>query len=540
MGALRSREGMQLGSGWRGAVSSVNLTDLLDEAVQRWGSRELLLSEGGSVTYREFADRVARLAGGLAAQGIRSGHRVAVLLPNRPEILYTWFALARLGAAMMPVHPDLVPVQVEPMLRLSGVDGLIALPETLFAHGEGLDLVLKVVVGKVDLEGCVSFDRLFDAPPAPAHPCAPGDLTTLLQTSGTTGDPKLAALSHATYVLPAREFVRWMEVTPRDRFLACLPLFHMAGGAFAISAVAGGAALAMVEKFSAHGFWRQVRLYRATLVRHLGEMLAVLCKLPGPQEHDHTLRAVYGGGARRSVAEEFEQRFGVQVIEGYGLTETNTVLRNRLASRRLGSIGQPLPYGPVRIADPDGRTLPPGEVGEIQVRRNPVMMAGYWGRPELTAGCFSGNWFHTRDLGYRDEEDFFYFVGRDRDIVRRRGENIVPREVEEVLERHPDVSLSAVVGYPDGVGGEEVKAYVVLRPGRETPPGELVEWCHSFLAEFQVPRYLELSSSLPRTATNKINKSQLRVLGTLGGGCFDRRAEGAELSLQAEGAQSVP
>lgn len=517
----------------------MNLTDLLDQAVERWGSRELLLSEDGSVTYREFAARVARLAGGLAAQGIRPGHRVAVLLPNRMEIFYLWFALARLGAAMMPVHPDLMPVQVEPMLRLAGIEGLIALPETLFAHGEGLDLTVKVVVGEVDLEGCVSFNRLFDAPPAPAHPCAPGELATLLQTSGTTGEPKLAGLTHASYVLPAREFVSWMEVTPEDRFLACLPLFHMAGGAFAISAVAGGAALAMVEKFSAHRFWGQVRQHGATLVRHLGEMLAVLCKLPfGPEERGHTLRAVYGGGARRSVAQSFERRFGVQVVEGYGLTETNTVLRNRLAHRRPGSIGQPLPYGPVRIADPAGRPLPPGEVGEIQVRQNPVMMVGYWGKPKLTADCFCGDWFRTRDLGFRDEEDFFYFVGRDRDIVRRRGENIVPREVEEVLEHHPDVSLSAVVGCSDGVGGEEVKAYVVLRPGRETPPRELVEWCRSFLAEFQIPRYFELSPTLPRTATNKIDKGQLREAGTLGGSCFDRTAE--ELVQVVKDAKSVP
>jgi crotonobetaine/carnitine-CoA ligase len=393
-------------------------------------------------------------------------------------------------------------------------------------YGERLDLRARLVVGEGDVEGAVPFTApLQAAPPSLPWKVLPTDPLTILQSSGTTGQPKLAAMTHTSYVLPAQEFVRWMDAAPEDRFLGCLPLFHMAGQAFAASAVAAGASLALVSRFSAHHFWEQVRAQRITLARHLGEMLALLCRLPEhPDDHRHSLRAVYGGGARPDVAEEFEHRFGVPVVEGYGLTETNTVLRNELRQRRRGSIGRPLPYGEVRIADEQGNALPPRQIGEIQVRRNPVMTPGYLGPPELTAASIVGDWFRTGDLGYQDEQGYFYFAGRQKDLIRRRGENIYPGSIEKVLDRHPAVEASAVIGVPDEVGGEEMKAYLVCRPGSCLEPEDLVAWCRPWLADFEIPRYIEICTELPRTATNKINKSVLRLVGLANGPCYDRRA----------------
>lgn len=506
-----------------------SLTDLLEDAVRRRGDGVFLRADGAAVSFRGFLAGVNGLARRLAAAGVGHGDRIAVLLPSGPELLYSWFALARLGAVTMPFNPALQAAHVEPGLRLSAARGMVGDAATLARYARP-GLRVRVQVGAGETPGCTPFST----EPATDPPCPrprAGDLAAILQTSGTTGTAKSAALSHASYVLPALEFVGWMELTPGDRLLGCLPLFHMAGGAFAISAVAAGASLVLVERFSAREFWNQVRGHGITVVRHLGEMLAVLCQRPpGPDDRRHCLRAVYGGGARPEVAEEFERRFGAAVVEGYGLTETNTVLRNELGRRRRGSIGRSLPYSEVRIADEHGTTLArstPGcrQVGEIQVRRNPVMMTGYIEDAEASPACFVDGWFRTGDLGYCDEDGYFFFVGRRKEIIRRRGENIVPQLVEEVLDRHPAVVRSAVVGVPDSLGGEELKAYLLCRPGMTVLPDALVSWCRGALSEFQVPRYFELCSDLPCTATNKINRHALRAMATVGGLCFDRKAE---------------
>jgi len=508
----------------------LRLDDLFEETANRQPDSPFLLSEGGeAVGYGEALARINGLSWYLADRGIGHGSRVAVILPNLPETVYTWFALARLGAVMVPVNPALVVAEVEPALRRLEVVGLIGEAESVAAHGD-LNLRVRLVVGEGEVEGAGRFEApLRPSAPVLSHTASAADLLTILQSSGTTGQPKSAALTHMGYALPAQEFVRWMEAVPDDRFLGCLPLFHMAGQAFTASAVAAGASLALVSRFSAHHFWEQVRTYGITMFRHLGEMLAVLCRQPErPDDRIHSLRAVYGGGARPDVIEQFERRFGAPVVEGYGLTETNTVLRNELRERRPGSLGRPLPYCEVRIADEHGVALPPHQIGEIQVRRNPVMIPGYVGPAELTEAASAGDWFRTGDLGYQDEHGYFFFSGRQKDIIRRRGENISPGSIEKVLDRHPAVDASAVVGVPDEVGGEEVKAYVVCRPGARLLPEELVEHCRPWLAAFEIPRYFEICADLPRTATNKINKSHLRLAGTMGGFCYDRKSEATE------------
>lgn len=513
------------------------LETLLARADQRWGDRSFLIEEDGGITFSQFRQRVECLAGALYARGIRRSDLVGVLLPNGPELLYSWFALARLGSIMVPLHPQLVPAEVEPLLRHLNVVHLISDQVHMDAHASRLQLRLKVVSGRARSNGALPFDQLLDSPErAPSGEPRPDDLTTLLHTSGTTGRPKAAALPQAGYVLPALEFAKWMQVTPEDRFLGVLPLFHMAGGAFAVSALASGASLVLVDHFSAHNFWDQVRRHEITLTRHLGQMLAVLCKLPATDlDRDHQLRAVYGGGARRDIAEAFTARFGAEVVEGYGLSETNTVLRNELGAGRVGSIGHPLYFARVRIADAHGRELGPGEKGEIQVQRNPVMMTGYYGDEERTAKAFDGEWFHTGDLGYHDEDDYFYFVGRKKEVIRRRGENLSPGEIETVLEALPEVAEAAVIGVPDEVGGEEAKAFVVLQQECRDDATDsvrfeqrvnlLVDHCHQRLAEFKIPRFFELCAEpLPRTATNKIQRAQLakQAHGELGS-CLDRR-----------------
>lgn len=513
-----------------------SLTDLLENAARRWPDRPLLLKEDGAVSYGDFLAGVNGLAALLAGTGIERGERVATVFSSGPELLYLWLALARLGAVVVPLNPGLPAAEAAAFLDRVGIVGVAGDRAGLEAHGRRQGLRFRMKIGEDGPADALPFatPRL---PEGPRRAVAGSDPVTILRTSGTTGGAKGAALTHSTYVLPCTEFVRWMEVTPEDRFLDCLPLFHLAGQSFAVAAIAGGAALAFAPRFSLHEFWPQVRRHGITVVRYLGEMLALLLKPPeSPADREHTLRAVYGGGARPDVIEDFERRFGVAVVEGYGLTETNTVVRNQLCARRMGSMGLPLSYAEVRIADAAGEALPAshdGEkcIGEIQVRRNPAMMTGYVGCPEAAGSCFAGDWFRTGDLGYRDADGYFYFVSRAKDVIRRRGENIVPVHVEEILERHPAVAQAAVVGVPDDLGGEEVSAHLVCRPDHALHFGELVEWCRSHLAEFEVPRYFALCADLPKTPTNKIDKSTLRKLAVSGGpSCFDRKGRPAAAS----------
>jgi acyl-CoA synthetase (AMP-forming)/AMP-acid ligase II len=518
-----------------GGEAERSVPDLLESSARRWPRRPLLLLDDGEVSYEDFLAGVNGLAARLAEGGVERGDRVAAAVPSGPELLYLWQALARLGAVLVPLNPGLPFAEVAPFLEQIGIVGAVADRAALEAYGRRFDLRLRMAVGGDAPPGSLPFATpLRPQPPAsPASPITAGDRVTILRTSGTTGGAKGVVLTHGSYLLPAAEFVRWMEVVPEDRFLDCLPLFHLAGQSFAVAAIAGGAALKIVSRFSGREFWTHVRAHRITVVRYLGEMLAVLLK-PAESSADrrHTLRAVYGGGARPDVVAAFERRFGVAVVEGYGLTETNTALRNEIGARRHGSMGAPLSYSEVRVADAAGEALPAsrdGErhVGEIQVRRNPAMMAGYVGCPEAAGSCFVGDWFRTGDLGYRDAENFFYFVSREKDVIRRRGENIVPLYLEEVLERHPAVARAAVVGVLDELGGEEIKAYLVRRAGRVLDVGELVEWCRPRLADFEVPRFFELCADLPMTSTNKVDKSALRQMAGAGGVCFDRRAEPA-------------
>ncbi|HEX4954548.1 MAG TPA: AMP-binding protein [Thermoanaerobaculia bacterium] len=510
---------------------TLNLADLLDRSLERFEQRPFLLGGPAGRTFGEIGSEVDRLAGSLAELGVGAGSRVAVLLPSRPEMLTLWLALARLGAAMVPMHPDSTLPEVRVLLARAGACGLV----TDQAHGSALEeaaaLPWRAVIDGEPPPQALSWSQLVGGVPRSLARPAPGQLVSLLFTSGTTGAPKGVRMTHSSFVLPALAFGRFMAVTPEDRFFGCLPLFHLAGQAFAASALAAGASIAVVERFRGSDFWRQVAETRATLVRYIGEMLAVLCKhSPVPGEREHTLRAVYGGGARPDVAEEFSRRFAVPVVEGYGLTETSTVLCNSLALGRRGSIGRALEHARVRIADDLGRSLPAGEVGEIQVERNAAMMDGYEGDPALTASVFVGDWFRTGDSGYGDEEGWFYFLGRDKDVVRRRGENVAASEVEGVLARHPAVALAAVVGVADDLGGEEIKAYLVLRPGWQVSATQLRSWCADSLAPFKVPRFLELCEELPMTPTHKVRKKELKVRGPLLGAWFDCREE-AGISL---------
>ncbi|GLZ35185.1 ATP-dependent acyl-CoA ligase [Lentzea sp. NBRC 105346] len=450
----------------------MTLGALFDAAVDRHGTRRLLLNP--DVSYADFALRVNGCAHALRERGVGRGRAVAAVLPNSPELLTLWLACARLGAVFVPLNPALREAELRPLLEHSGAVLVV----------ERFDDPVLTARSVSAPSGLVSAD----------------DPVTLLYTSGTTGKPKGCVLSHTSYTAPAPAFVSRVGLCADDRLLACLPLFHMAGQSFAVSALQAGASLGITPKFSASGFWGQVENFGATVFRHLGEMLTLILRTPNQPPPDHPLRMVYGGGARPDVARAFTERFGVTVVEGYGMSETNTVLCTDPLRPRPGSLGTALPPAEVRVA------AALGEVGEIQVR-GPGVMRGYHRAPQRSCT----DWFGTGDLGWMSADGHVHFARRRTDVIRRRGENIDPAEVEEALSEHPDVLLSAVVGVPGELSDEDVSAFVVPLPGRRLCSDSVLAWCRTRLAAFKVPHHVTVVDRLPMTPTSKINRSLLRA-----------------------------
>jgi acyl-CoA synthetase (AMP-forming)/AMP-acid ligase II len=467
----------------------MTLGELFDTAVQEFGARPLLL--GPDVPYAEVALRVNGCACALRDLGVGRGDAVAVVAPNSPLLLVVWLAVAKLGAVLVPLNPALRDAELEPLL--AHADPVLVISDRPIAHWRVADPAVLAA------SSSSAPDVLVD----------PDDALTVLYTSGTTGAPKGCVLSHATYTAPAQAFVRRIGLRPDDRLLSCLPLFHMAGQSFAVSALTAGAGIGIAPKFSASGFWRQVEDFDATVFRHLGEMLTLVLRDPAPAPSDHRLRLVYGGGARPEVARAFTDRFGAAVVEGYGMSETNTVLCGDPGKPGTGSMGTALPPAEVRVA------ADPGDVGEIQVR-GPALMKGYHNDEPRTEAVMAGHWFRTGDLGWVDDDGQVHFAARRSDVIRRRGENIDPAEVEEALAEHPQVLLGAVVGVPTDLSDEDLAAFVVPLPGTRLDPDGVLAWCRRRLAAFKVPNRVTVVDRLPMTPTSKINRSLLRAAGEPG------------------------
>jgi crotonobetaine/carnitine-CoA ligase len=297
-----------------------------------------------------------------------------------------------------------------------------------------------------------------------------------------------------------------------------------------MASIMAGACLILTERFSAKRFWDQIKRYKPTVFNYIGAILSILENLPeSPFDREHTVTRCWGGGAPKEQIERVERRYELTVLEGYGSTEAAIVTGafvDKSRPRKLGSVGMPVAGKEVKIFDENDKELPPGQVGEIVIKGT-GLMKGYYKEPEATAEAMKGGWFHSGDTGYKDEEGFFFFTGRKKDIIRRSGENISSVEVETVIKSHPKILDAAVLGAPDEIRREEVKAYVILKPGEteETvTPNEIISYCDERLAYFKVPRYIEYREhDFPRTPTGRIKKYEMKKeKEDLTEGCFDK------------------
>ncbi len=498
------------------------LASLLESRSSVDASRSFLRFERETLSYGEFTLRAERLARGLLARGIASGDRVGVMSANSANTVLLFFALARIGAVMVPVNPDFGAREAGYILQHANVCAVAASKAALATARESVHPVAPPPWTFVLDEAIAHLERSDrDLPPEPSR-----DATCLiLYTSGTTGFPKGVMHSQRSFVLAGEGFVARLWLQPEDCLLCVLPLFHINALFYSLAgALAAGARLALAPKFSAGAFWRTVAETGATQVNIIAAIGNILARRPRSEfDPRHRLRVVYGAPVSPELERVFREEFKVPVvIEGYGMTEIPGAANNPFdGERRANSLGKaavhPDPevkFAELRVVGEDGATLPDGQVGEIQVR-TPILMQGYYRDLDQTAAAIEDGWFRTGDLAWRDADGYFYFVARKKDLIRRRGENISGAEIDRVVGEHPAVLLCAAIAVPSDLGEDEILVAIVRKPGAEVSAQEIAVWCRERLAAIKVPRYVAFADSLPLTATQRVQKFLLRGDATL-------------------------
>jgi acyl-CoA synthetase (AMP-forming)/AMP-acid ligase II len=470
-----------------------------------------------SLTNEAFAADVARLAERLAELGVGRGDTVAVMLPNCCEIVTTMFGAWHLGAALTPVNPALTDDEVLYQLQDSA-------SRVLVGDDRAGELAQRTGLHHIDVDSVHATSRA-STPDAAAKPdealslggaaARADDFALVVYTSGTTGRPKGCVLDHANVEAMVTSISEHLLLTSGDTSLLVLPLFHCNGLLISVmSVLQAGGKVVVAPRFNPTTFWQDGDKHLPTFFSAVPTMYAMLEAQPVTGVDTSSLRFVICGAApiAPDLIEKVEARFGVPVVEGYGLSEGSvaSTLNPVNGPRKVGTVGPALPGQEVEIEAPDGRRLPRGERGEVVIRGRNVMR-GYLGRPQATAEVLRDGWLHTGDVGYLDEDGYLVLVDRLKDMIIRGGENIFPKEIENVLYDHPDVLEAAVVGKPDPVYGEVPVAYVAPRPGAELDVDQLIEHCHTSLARFKVPREFHVLDSLPKNAVGKLVKGQLKA-----------------------------
>jgi crotonobetaine/carnitine-CoA ligase len=514
------------------AFAEMVVPRLLERRARDLPDREFLVYGDEAWTFGEVEVAAGRLAGGLAQLGVARETRVAVFLPNCAEFSNCYFAIGKLGATTVPINTAYRGYMLEYVLNDTACPFLVvdaALLDRVRDALTNLEHLRCVIVrgetdGAVELPGVqtVSLRDVDGDPRETAPDVAFDDVSCIIYTSGTTGPSKGVPLTNSHSVAKAIEVIRLCEVTREDRIYAPVPLFHsFALQRGVVTAVVTGCRCALRERFSASAYWADVSRLEATVGFCVFTIPQILKKAePATTDRGHSLRCLYN--ARRDP--EFEERFGVRLVEGYGLTEAGVAIYVRPGEQApLGSCGRVSEDWEVRLVDDADLDVPVGEVGEIAIRpRYPgLVMPGYLNKPEATVAAWRNLWFHTGDLASVDDGGFFYFCDRKKDAIRRRGENVSSWEVEQVLREHPAVEEAAVVPYPSALGEDDVRVVVTLNSGHRLAAEELVAFCTSRLPDFMVPRYVEFTDELPRTPTGRVEKYRLRADG-LGPDAYDR------------------
>lgn len=511
-----------------------NLAQILEDNAAKSPDKTCLIYEKTTFTYQELNKLVNKAGNAFLSLGIRKGDRVIISLLNNPEFVISLFALAKIGAIMVPVNYLLTAAEDKHIWEDSEAGLIITDANKCSGYQEMTGDRVPILTVDKPAEEKVSPNviRFWDHIQKQSEALSPcpvtrEDVVHILYTSGTTGKPKGAMLTHYSVLFCSSFYSDNDEMgslfAEKGKFITCLPLFHCYGQNMGlITPFAVGATVILLDKFNTEKVFQAITEHGATNFAGVPTMYAYLVNGFDPQKHEvKTLKFCKSAGASLSaeIRRAFYEKIGVEINEGYGITEASAqaiahpLKPGQQRDYKIGSIGIPLRNNQqqteARVVDNRDRELPPNKVGELVIKGDHIMK-GYWKQPEETARALRGGWLHTGDLARRDEEGYFYIVDRKKDMIIVGGENVYPREVEEVLYQHEKILEAAVVGLKDAIKGEVVKAVVVLKEGLEATDKELIDFCASRLAKFKVPKLIEIREEMPKSSTGKILRRLVR------------------------------
>jgi len=498
---------------------------IVKEAASQYGQRVYAQCGGKDVTYHELDEQTNRVANSMLKLGITKGSKVALMLPNSLEFLYTWFGLAKLGAIDVPLNTNLKGDRLKYIINNSDSEAIVLgeqYVDRIMDVQSELNNIKHVILHSSKpsaskmVFNTIPFSQILGGAPSPPEVTVLStEDSAIIYTSGTTGLSKGVLLSHESIVTTSEFTNENARFTDEDIFYVCMPLFHLAARTTGIiPALLLGARIAIVEKFSASRFWEDIWKYKATTYYYTGSVQVILYNQPEkPEDKENLVRVAVGAGFPGSIMMDFEKRFGLKIMEGYGLTESPWTTLTPWGEGKPGSVGKAITGFEVRIVDDDGFEVPLGVTGEIVSRPNDNpyrLFNGYYKMPEETVLALRQTWFHTGDRGWKDEDGYFYFFDRKKDVIRRRGENISSFELENIICSHPSVAECAAIGVPSALTEDDVKVVVRLEPGAKLAPEELHQFCQDKMDYYMVPRYIEFVEILPKTPTERVEKYKLK------------------------------
>jgi crotonobetaine/carnitine-CoA ligase len=526
----------------------VNIRELLERQTEAYRDKTFVYFDDERISYQAFDETVNRIANAMKRLGVGKGEMVAIMLPNCPEFLYTWFGLNKIGAIEVPINTAYKEKEISYILRHSEASALVIHEQyypivARIKKGELPDLRAVVVAGEESPpEGAISFSDLFEEDASLDEITISEEAPAVcIYTSGTTDLPKGVLNSHRNWVGTGQAYAFTVGITNEDRVMTPNPLFHANAQVYStMGSLAAGASLVLLKRFSSSRILEQAREYRATKMVLVQAVTPWVWNRPRRDDDgDNPVETMVAGNVPKEIYHQFEERFQLKIQTIYSLTESAFAVmgpREGTGARKPGGIGVPMEHpdpsvkNEVRVVDEQGAEIETGQQGEIIIK-NPFVMIEYFKDLQKTAETKRDGWIYTGDIGYRDEDGYLFFVGRKKEIIRRRGELVSPTEIEAVINAHPNVGESAVIGVPSGLGTgeEEIKAYIRLNEGEYVAYADIIAWCSERLAEFKVPRFLEYRKQFPKSAIGRIQKNILRQeRDDPMVGCYDRVREEQE------------
>ncbi len=502
----------------------MNIAELSAREIERFGEHAALIFEDRSFTNVEMKKASARLGNALKGLGVKRGDRVIIQMPNCPEVIQGFYAVYGIGAVVVPINFLVGDAETAYIYQDTGAETIISsaefLPKIDACRKEAPAIKNIILIDKETPPDALSYHELLsrNSDELELEPTGDDDLAALIYTAGTTGNPKGVMHTHGSLYANAKMQYDTLDLPSGMTSIGVLPLCHSYGiASMNYGALLGGGTAVIIPSFDLDKVFASIEKYKANVMAAVPTMYIYMLLSPQLQNYDISSMKYWTCGSAPLTLDtwnSFKEKFGYEIIEGWGLTEAgaNNSVNPFHGKKKVGSIGLPMKGTIMKVIDFSGKELPDGEEGEIIIS-GPMLMKGYWNKPKETGEVLKNGWLYTGDVGYRDNEGYFFITGRKKDIIIKGGENIAPKEIEEVLFTHPKVSEAAVIGVKDDVYGENIKAFVVLMPGESADPEELITHCAEKLSKFKLPKEVAFLDALPKNLVGKVLKKELRKMG---------------------------